>query len=42
MRILIVDDDEPFRLALRNAFARRGYEVLLAGSPAEAVRRVLA
>ena len=36
MRILIVDDDEPFRLALRNAFARRGYEVLLAGSPAEA------
>ena len=36
MRILIVDDDEPFRLALRNAFVRRGYEVLLAGSPAEA------
>ena len=36
MRILIVDDDEPFRLALRNAFARRGYEVSLAGSPAEA------
>ena len=36
MRILIVDDDEPFRLALRNAFTRRGYEVSLAGSPAEA------
>jgi two-component system, response regulator RegA len=36
MRILIVDDDEPFRLALRNAFLRRGYEVSLAGSPAEA------
>jgi two-component system, response regulator RegA len=36
MRILIVDDDEPFRLALRNAFVRRGYEVSLAGSPAEA------
>jgi two-component system response regulator RegA len=35
MRILIVDDDEPFRLALRNAFLRRGYEVSLAGSPAE-------
>src|SRR4051812_37012932 len=36
MRILIVDDDEPFRLALRNAFLRRGYEVSLAGSPTEA------
>ena len=36
MRILIVDDDEPFRLALRNAFLRRGYEVSLAGSPGEA------
>ncbi len=36
MRILIVDDDEPFRLALRNAFLRRGYEVTLAGSLAEA------
>jgi len=36
MRILIVDDDEPFRLALRNAFLRRGYEVSLAGTPEEA------
>src|SRR3981081_3844256 len=36
MRILIVDDDEPFRLALRNAFLRRGYEGFLAGTPAEA------
>ncbi len=36
VRILIVDDDEPFRLALRNAFLRRGYEVSLAGSPVEA------
>src|ERR1700682_3875490 len=36
MRILIVDDDEPFRLALRSAFLRRGYEVALAGAPAEA------
>lgn len=35
MRILIVDDDEPFRLALRNAFLRRGYDVSLAGSPNE-------
>src|SRR5881296_1560495 len=35
MRILIVDDDEPFRLALRSAFLRRGYDVSLAGSPAE-------
>jgi len=35
VRILIVDDDEPFRLALRTAFLRRGYEVSLAGSPAE-------
>jgi two-component system response regulator RegA len=35
MRILIVDDDEPFRLALRSAFLRRGYEVSVAGSPAE-------
>src|SRR2546427_10383832 len=36
MRILIVDDDEPFRLALRNAFVRRGYEFSLAAPPAEA------
>jgi two-component system, response regulator RegA len=35
-RLLIVDDDEPFRLALRNAFARRGYEVSLAGNADEA------
>src|SRR5881398_2881358 len=35
-RILIVDDDEPFRQAMRNAFARRGYEVALAGSADEA------
>jgi two-component system response regulator RegA len=35
VRLLIVDDDEPFRLALRTAFLRRGYEVSLAGSPAE-------
>ena len=37
MRILIVDDDEPFRLALRNAFLRRGYEVALASGYDEAV-----
>src|SRR5436305_1700682 len=36
MRILIVDDNEPFRLALRTAFTRRGYEVSMAASPAEA------
>src|SRR4030088_1985745 len=36
MRILIVDDDEPFRLALRNAFLRRGDEVFLAGTTAAA------
>jgi two-component system response regulator RegA len=35
-RILIVDDDEPFRVAMRNAFLRRGYEVSLAGSADEA------
>ncbi len=35
-RILIVDDDEPFRVAMRNAFLRRGYEVSLAGSAGEA------
>jgi len=37
MRILIVDDDESFRLALRNAFVRRGHDVTLAGSYDEAV-----
>ena len=37
MRILIVDDDEPFRLALRNAFVRRGYHVSLASGYDEAV-----
>ena len=37
MRILIVDDDEPFHLALRNAFLRRGYEVAVAGSYDEAM-----
>lgn len=36
MRILIVDDDEPFRTALRNAFTRRGYDVALAGNVDEA------
>jgi two-component system response regulator RegA len=36
MRLLIVDDDESFRHALRNAFQRRGYEVVLAGSAEEA------
>jgi two-component system, response regulator RegA len=35
-RILIVDDDESFRLAMRNAFARRGYEVMLAANADEA------
>ena len=40
MRLLIVDDDEPFRLALRNAFLRRGYEVALAGSFDEALAAV--
>jgi two-component system response regulator RegA len=40
MRILIVDDDEPFRLALRNAFLRRGYEVSLAGSYDEALAAI--
>src|SRR5256885_12688547 len=35
-RILIVDDDEPFRLAMRNAFTRRGYEVTLAANADEA------
>jgi two-component system, response regulator RegA len=35
-RILIVDDDESFRLAMRNAFARRGYEVMLASNADEA------
>ncbi|MFL5308901.1 MAG: response regulator transcription factor, partial [Myxococcales bacterium] len=34
--LLIVDDDEPFRLAMRNAFLRRGYEVSLAGTADEA------
>jgi two-component system response regulator RegA len=35
-RILIVDDDEPFRLAMRNAFVRRGYDVTLAANAEEA------
>jgi two-component system response regulator RegA len=35
-RILIVDDDEPFRLAMRTAFSRRGYDVFLAGTADEA------
>src|SRR3954453_7536233 len=35
-RLLIVDDDEPFRLAMRNAFVRRGYEVMLAATADEA------
>ena len=36
MRLLIVDDDDSFRHALRNAFQRRGYEVVLAASADEA------
>jgi two-component system response regulator RegA len=39
MRLLIVDDDEPFRIALRSAFSRRGYEVDLAGNYDEALLR---
>ncbi len=37
MKILIVDDDEPFRLALKSAFVRRGYEVAQAASYEEAL-----
>jgi two-component system response regulator RegA len=40
MRILIVDDDEPFRFAVRNAFQRRGYDVQLASNFDEAVTSV--
>jgi two-component system response regulator RegA len=36
MRLLICDDDDSFRHALRNAFQRRGYEVVLAASAEEA------
>ena len=36
MRLLIVDDDDSFRHALRNAFQRRGYDVVLAASAEEA------
>ncbi len=36
MRLLIVDDDDSFRHALRNAFQRRGYDVVLAGNAEEA------
>ena len=36
MRLLIVDDDDSFRHALRNAFQRRGYDVVLAASADEA------
>src|SRR3954470_13163858 len=35
-RLLIVDEDEPFRLAMRNAFVRRGYDVVLAANADEA------
>jgi len=42
MRILIVDDDEPFRRALGNAFARRGYDIAVAGDFDEALAAVLA
>lgn len=37
--MLLVDDDAGFRAALGAAFVRRGYEVALAGSPAEALSR---
>lgn len=35
--LLIVDDDRPFRVALGEAFTRRGYEVRTAGSADEAL-----
>ena len=35
--LLIVDDDEVFRLRLARAFGERGFEVRAAGSPAEAL-----
>lgn len=36
-RLLIVDDDRPFRAALAAAFARRGYDVRAAASAGEAL-----
>ncbi len=36
-RILIVDDDEPFRLTLARAFSRRGHEVVTAPDVASAL-----
>jgi two-component system response regulator RegA len=39
IRLLLVDDDVPFRSALAAAFARRGHDVVDAGSSAEALAR---
>lgn len=36
-RLLVVDDDEPFRLSLSRAMSRRGFTVRSAGSIAEAI-----
>lgn len=35
--LLVVDDDEPFRMSLARAMTRRGFEVRTAGSIAEAL-----
>lgn len=39
-RILIVDDDEPFRMMLARAFSRRGHEVMTASDAASALETV--
>jgi two-component system response regulator RegA len=39
-RVLVVDDDDTYRTALGRAFERRGFEVLAAGSVAEALEMV--
>jgi DNA-binding NtrC family response regulator len=38
VRLLVVDDDDTFRLVLAGEFRHRGYEVVAAGSGAEAIR----
>jgi two-component system response regulator RegA len=38
LRILVVDDDEPFRSRLARSLAARGHEVAAAGSAEEALR----
>jgi len=41
VKVLLIDDDQDFRVSVRSLIETRGYEVLEAGSGHEGLRQVL-